>query len=77
MATTAFELNQLPPEFVQAIHAATPASEFVIVDNNVPVAHVVVCPQPGARVPGLHPGSFVVAADFDAPLPDGFWLGEQ
>ena len=77
MATTAFELNQLPAEFVQAINATTPSSELVIMDNNVPVAHVVVCPQPVARIPGLHPGSFVVADDFDAPLPDEFWAGSR
>ncbi len=28
------------------------------------------------RQPDLHPGSFVMANDFDAPLPDSFWLGE-
>jgi hypothetical protein len=29
------------------------------------------------RVPGLHPGAFVIGDDFDDPLPDGFWLGEE
>ncbi|WOB43720.1 hypothetical protein HNI00_11555 [Thermoleptolyngbya oregonensis NK1-22] len=28
------------------------------------------------RQPDLHPGVFVMADDFDAPLPDSFWLGE-
>ncbi len=28
------------------------------------------------RIPGLHPGAFVIGDDFDDPLPDGFWLGE-
>ena len=28
------------------------------------------------RQPDLHPGAFVVAEDFDDPLPDSFWLGE-
>jgi hypothetical protein len=29
------------------------------------------------RVPGLHQGSsYWMADDFDAPLPDEFWLGE-
>jgi hypothetical protein len=76
MTSTVFELNRLPPELGQAIQTATPSSELVIVDNNVPIAHLIVCPQPAARVPGLHPGSFVIADDFDAPMPDEFWLGE-
>lgn len=28
------------------------------------------------RQPDLHPGALVMADDFDAPLPDSFWLGE-
>ncbi len=33
--------------------------------------------QPSSqRQPDLHPGAFVVADDFDEPLPDNFWLGE-
>lgn len=26
------------------------------------------------RTPGLHAGQYQIAADFDAPLPDSFWL---
>lgn len=29
------------------------------------------------RTPGLHAGQYWIADDFDAPLPDGFWLGEE
>jgi hypothetical protein len=29
------------------------------------------------RQPGLHPGAFVISDDFDDPLPDSFWLGEE
>jgi hypothetical protein len=29
------------------------------------------------RIPGLHRGPYYMADDFDAPLPDTFWLGEQ
>lgn len=31
--------------------------------------------QPFRRIPGLHTGSIEIAPDFDAPLPDEFWLG--
>ena len=30
-----------------------------------------------ARLAGLHAGAWEVAADFDAPLPDEFWLGRE
>ena len=29
------------------------------------------------RILGLHLGSFEMAEDFDAPLPDSFWLGDD
>lgn len=29
------------------------------------------------RVPGLHKHNMTTSADFDAPLGDDFWLGEQ
>lgn len=29
------------------------------------------------RVLGLHPGAMEASDDFDAPLPDSFWLGEE
>ena len=33
--------------------------------------------QPHKRVAGLGKGTIAVADDFDEPLPDSFWLGEQ
>lgn len=32
--------------------------------------------RPRKRIAGLGKGSIVIADDFDAPLPDSFWLGE-
>lgn len=35
-------------------------------------------PQPPKeRIPGLHRGAFFMNDDFDDPLPDEFWLGED
>jgi len=34
-------------------------------------------PSPRPRVLGLHQGAWTVAEDFDAPLPDEFWLGKE
>ncbi len=34
--------------------------------------------QPFKRIAGLTPGAFVnISDDFDAELPDSFWLGEE
>jgi len=32
---------------------------------------------PKKRILGLHAGQIWIADDFDAPLPDSFWLGEE
>ncbi len=34
-------------------------------------------PSQVKRVPGLNKGNYFMSDDFDAPLPDSFWLGEQ
>ena len=33
-------------------------------------------PQPRTRIAGLGQGTIVIADDFDAPLPEAFWLGD-
>lgn len=32
-------------------------------------------PASALRIPGLHAGQYTIRDDFDAPLPDNFWLG--
>jgi hypothetical protein len=34
-------------------------------------------PATGQRIFGLHAGAIDIADDFDEPLPDEFWLGED
>lgn len=34
-------------------------------------------PSPAPRIADLHAGQTWVSEDFDAPLPDSFWLGEE
>ena len=37
----------------------------------------VLAPALRARVPEMHPGAARMAPDFDAPLPDSFWLSGE
>jgi len=58
------------------IAAAEAGEEVVIARANKPVVKLVAMePKPAQRIPGLHKGEFYMADDFDAPLPDEFWLG--
>ncbi len=54
-------------------------TEVVLTENRRPVARVVAsAPTPGAvRTAGLHRGAMTMAPDFDEPLPEDFWTGEE
>ncbi len=68
---------------------ALKGTEIIITQDEKPVAKLVpmeaveiVAPLDAAatlppRVLGLHRGQIWMSDDFDAPLPDEFWLGEE
>lgn len=63
------------PDLLRRIESG---EEVVIEKNGVAVARlspVKAVPKP--RVPGLDKGKIWVYDDFDDPLPDSFWLGED
>ncbi len=52
--------------------------DVVLTEDKQPVARLVpVSHEVGARVPGLHLGKVWISTDFNASLPDTFWLGES
>ena len=52
--------------------------EILISKAGKPMAKLTPLSKPQAnRVPGLDKGVIQIPDDFDAPLPDEFWLGEQ
>ena len=76
METKTVELSEAPSQLAALVAQAAAGTEIVLVEGNTPRARLVALAPPDApRVPGLHPGSMEAAADFNAPLPDGFWLG--
>ncbi|GMV33232.1 MAG: toxin-antitoxin (TA) system antitoxin [Chloroflexi bacterium] len=52
--------------------------DVVLMDDKFPVARMMPMPQKvnAPRALGLHAGKMWISPDFDAPLPDSFWLGE-
>jgi antitoxin (DNA-binding transcriptional repressor) of toxin-antitoxin stability system len=53
---------------------------IIIEKDHKPFARLVGVQEPSKRkkrIAGLSRGAIKVSGDFDAPLPDGFWLGEQ
>lgn len=66
---------------LSALIAAAEAGEEVVISRaNKPVVRLVPIepPRPLRRTFGLNKDKpFYVAPDFDAPLPDDFWLGRE
>ena len=69
----------------ELVTLANKETEVVLTEDHKPVARVVPIASPSAeqagtaqrRKLGLHPGAWEVSDDFDAPLPDEFWLGQE
>ena len=59
------------------ITQAQAGDEVILTDAGRPVARLVPIVEPAqARTPGLNKGEVSISDDFDAPLPDAFWLGD-
>ncbi len=74
----------LPDETIdlhELVHRALEGDEIILAEAGTPLVRPVpLMPdqtRPHRRRAGLSEGTASIADDFDAPLPDGFWLGEE
>ncbi len=73
-------IDKVDKQLAELLSIARERGEIQIVQNGEPLALLesVTPPKKKKRIPGLHEGNIVyMAEDFDAPLPDGFWLGDD
>jgi antitoxin (DNA-binding transcriptional repressor) of toxin-antitoxin stability system len=75
MPTTAIDIQELPARFDEAVSLAATGTDVIVTEGNVPRARLIPVAPPPTRIPNLHPGAIKLSDDFDAPLPDEFWLG--
>lgn len=73
------ELLAHPPSLEAVLEAAAQEEAGVVLTKSgQPVAQVIPVAQPAKkRIAPLHPGAIETSDDFDAPLPDEFWLGKE
>ncbi|WP_121969237.1 DUF2281 domain-containing protein [Leptolyngbya sp. BC1307] len=64
--------KQPPTDFAE--FAGIAADDYSPIDNTIENAERDRQPK---RKPGLHPDAFVISDDFNEPLLDSFWLGEE
>ncbi|MHB1556183.1 MAG: type II toxin-antitoxin system Phd/YefM family antitoxin [Isosphaeraceae bacterium] len=72
---TTIDIRELSARLEEALALAASGGEVILTDGAVPRARIVPCEGAGPRVAGLHSGAIQAAPDFDAPLPDDFWIG--
>jgi prevent-host-death family protein len=77
MSTTQIEVNELQNRFSEIISRAKAGEEIIVTEANIPRAKLIPIEPDLVRKLGLHPGGFQMADDFDAPLPEEFWLGQS
>lgn len=71
------DVRELPARSSEALAIVSSGHEILLTDGTTPRARLVPCETPNPRLPGLHAGAIQTAPDFDAPLPDDFWAGQQ
>jgi antitoxin (DNA-binding transcriptional repressor) of toxin-antitoxin stability system len=78
MGTKTVELSDAEGHLAELVAQAAAGTEVVLTEGRTPRARLVaVAAGSAARVPGLHPGCMKASEDFDAPLPDEFWVGAE
>lgn len=74
-------IKEAQAQLSKLLELAQAGHEVIIHDPEKGKAKLVPIAEPpppqGPRVFGLHEGSWWMADDFDAPLPDSFWLGKD
>ena len=65
-------------QLLNLLSFAMKGNEIIITKDNKPLARLVSMPSSNQpRVAGLNKGKIWVSDDFDAPLPDEFWMGSK
>lgn len=77
MSTTTVDLNQTPMQLAELLSLAAAGTEVIIAEGDKTLARLVPMTHADKRIGNLNPGSISTSDDFDAPLPDEFWMGEK
>lgn len=76
MDTKSVDVHEAQRNLPALVALAMSGSEVILTEGSKPVARLVPLAHKPRRVAGLHAGAASMAEDFDAPLPEEFWLGD-
>jgi antitoxin (DNA-binding transcriptional repressor) of toxin-antitoxin stability system len=78
MITRTVDVAEAQSQLPALIELALAGNEVVIAEGDKPLARLVpVARLRNKRVAGLNRGTIWVSEDFDDPLPDEFWSGQE
>ena len=78
MATQTINIEKVEKQLAELLEIVAQDGEIVIAQNGKPLARLEPVPKvKKKRIAGLNRGTIWTSEDFDAPLPDDFWLGKE
>ena len=77
MATTTIDITKHPTQLADLLALVGAGTDVIITQDNKTVARMMPMNDATERIGNLNPDSIQTSDDFDAPLPDAFWLGNE
>lgn len=68
------DVKEIPERLEEFLTQISSGVEYVLIDGKTPVARIVPISM---RVADLHAGAIWTSSNFDEPLPDEFWVGNE
>ncbi len=76
--TRTVNIDEAKNQLQDLLALALEGDDVIITDGDKPLARLVpVAPSKRKRVAGLNRGTIWTSEDFDEPLPNEFWVGQE
>ena len=78
METITIDVQQAQPSLSELLLLLAQGEEVVLTEKDQPLARLTSLRSTAKpRIAGLHLGAMKMSDDFDEPLPESFWTGEE
>ena len=78
MTTRTVDVYEAQTQLKELLSLVVTGTEIILTESSTPIARLVPIGLPiTPRVAGLHPRAIWTSDDFDEPLPEGFWMGDE